>query len=76
MTDVKRPYQQPCDLSIDACCDTHDGGVCLYREDGTKHSTCHRHARRTIRDPLATGIDRALAGDHRLCGLDPCSDCR
>lgn len=28
------------------------------------------------RNPLAPAIDRALDRDHRLCSLDPCSDCR
>lgn len=65
----------PCDLSVDACCD-HIGGPCEYRPDGSVVVVCHRHARRTIRDPLAPAIDRGLTGDHRLCSLDPCSECR
>ena len=25
---------------------------------------------------IRPAIDRALDGDHRICGTDPCSDCR
>lgn len=64
--------ETPCDLTVDACCTSHDGGLC----DPTQRTVCHRHARRTVRDPLAPAVDRGLTGDHRLCSLDPCSECR